>query len=334
MEDINENIKICSFDVGIKHLAYCIINKHGETFKIEKWGNIDLSDEELKCCECSKTAKYQVGGNKTMAYCGTHKNHYKPLDITNTEDDDDILIECNGVKHKCEFSSKVICTKTAKNKFESKYYCTTHLKSMKKKQEKENTLIKITNKSCMKTDLSVLCKRLYEFLDKLSEVLKVDEILIENQPTFINPTMKTMSSLLYGYFILRGIVEKVKTKSTIRTVRFISPSNKLKVSSETDDVIKSEDTKPKIYKLTKELGVTYCKLLIKDDKEMLEHLSKFTKQDDLCDAFLQGYHSLFGKNVINDPKILKEIKDKLVVAKPKTRKTTTKSKIIVQTNTV
>lgn len=321
-----ENIKICSWDVGIKHLAYCIINKQGPKFKIEKWNNIDLSDEEIKCCECSKTAKYQVGGNKKIAYCGKHKSHYKPISNDNDTDDEIII----GSKNKCEFLSKVPCIKLARNNFDGKYYCSPHLKAMKKRKDKDQELVKITTKSCMKKDLSVLCTRLYEMLDKIPEILSVDEILIENQPTFINPTMKTMSSLLYGYFIIRGMVEKSKTKSIIKAVRFISPSNKLKVSSESNDVIKSGESKPEIYKLTKELGVTYCKLLIKDDKIMSDHLDKFTKQDDLCDAFLQGYHVLFGKNVINDPVILKEIKDKLTKVKTKTRKNPTKSKIVVQ----
>ena len=53
---------------------------------------------------------------------------------------------------------------------------------------------------------------MYKQLDAITEMLHVDEILIENQPTLINPTMKTVASLLYGYFVLRGLVEKEKTK--------------------------------------------------------------------------------------------------------------------------
>ena len=59
-----------------------------------------------------------------------------------------------------------------------------------------------------------------------------DEVLIENQPTLKNPTMKTISTLLYSYFVMRGITDK---QGTISNVRFICPSNKLKVNKvETD----------------------------------------------------------------------------------------------------
>ena len=49
----------------------------------------------------------------------------------------------------------------------------------------------------------------------VNQIKFINEILIENQPTLINPTMKTIASLLYGYFVMRGIVEKQKTNSQI-----------------------------------------------------------------------------------------------------------------------
>ena len=35
--------RVCSFDVGIRHLAFCIINR--ETEIIENWENIDLGED-------------------------------------------------------------------------------------------------------------------------------------------------------------------------------------------------------------------------------------------------------------------------------------------------
>lgn len=49
------NRKICSWDVGIKNLAYCIININGSVFNIEKWIVIDLTDQKtIKCCASLK----------------------------------------------------------------------------------------------------------------------------------------------------------------------------------------------------------------------------------------------------------------------------------------
>ena len=67
-------------------------------------------------------------------------------------------------------------------------------------------------------------------LDKIKELMQVDEVLIENQPTLKNPTMKTVSAFLFNYFMLRSIVDKEKTNSKVKTIKFISPSNKLKVN--------------------------------------------------------------------------------------------------------
>ena len=42
-------MKILSFDVGIRNLAFCIINKTDTDFKIEDWGLIDLDDDRKLC---------------------------------------------------------------------------------------------------------------------------------------------------------------------------------------------------------------------------------------------------------------------------------------------
>ena len=41
-------------------------------------------------------------------------------------------------------------------------------------------------------------------------------VLIENQPVLRNPRMKTISETLFNYFLCRGIVDKERTKSTIK----------------------------------------------------------------------------------------------------------------------
>ena len=43
------SVKVLSFDVGIKNLAYCLIEKTDEDFKILKWGIINLVDDRQLC---------------------------------------------------------------------------------------------------------------------------------------------------------------------------------------------------------------------------------------------------------------------------------------------
>ena len=189
-----------------------------------------------------------------------------------------------------------------------------------------------------------LTKTLYIELDKIKDsILNVDEVLIENQPSMINPTMKTISALIYGYFVMAMV--KSDFKCRLKNVKFYAPSNKLKIKAlpvpevkediveekkeeiveeevkkgkkkkKNDDTVgekiktkfkKGEDHK--VYKLTKDTGVKYCKHILKNNVELVKYFDTFKKQDDLADAFLHGYHYLFGKNeqLLSDA-VMKEI---------------------------
>ena len=100
--------------------------------------------------------------------------------------------------------------------------------------------------------------------------------------------MKSISSTIYDYFLIRGIIDKEKTQSKIHTVKYISPSNKLKVDADNTIKTLSKTADNQKYKLTKQLGIQYCKQLIAHDTINLDFLGTQKKKDDLCDAFLQG----------------------------------------------
>ena len=70
----------------------------------------------------------------------------------------------------------------------------------------------------------------------------------------------------------------------------MSANNKLKEMKE-----EGADER-KIYNFTKNMGIKFCKELIKDDIEHLEFINKQKKQDDLCDAFLQAFYYIFCQN--------------------------------------
>jgi len=299
---------IVSWDVGIKNLAYCIIKDNNGKFEILKWDLVDLRDtNELKCCEymkkrknkdlvkCETKAKFSVvSEGKLIGYCGKHKNKYLGLEL--------------GWKDKCFVKEKTdnICFYEGKKKCEKKstyiynsneFYCTSHYKSVVNRIEREHTLKKYKRKGCMSQTVFSLGERLCSKLDEIKELLQVDEVLIENQPTLKNPTMKTVSAFLFNYFIVRGIIDKCRTNSKISNIKFMSPSNKLRVDeNKTMEVMNKNKDPEKKYKLTKDLAIKYTKILIKDMPEKLSHLEKYKKKDDLCDAFLQGYYYIYIKS--------------------------------------
>lgn len=296
---------ILSFDVGIKNLAYCLIEKNDDNFKILKWDIINLVDDIQKCMNvtnksCDQIAKFtitnkmNINEDNIMHVCAKHK-------IKNTPIMQDIKkkVKYNCIIEKCEkIAIKELSIDNKDNKI---CYCEDHVEKYFKQIDKKISIKKIAGTNSNKQPIQNLCEKLFMKLDKEIKFLDADEILIENQPSLRNPTMKTISSFLFSYFVLRGIVDKVKTNSNINFIKFISPSNKLKINKETTNKIinkentkdKEKDTKEKskTYKLTKNLGVKYCVSLISDEDKII--LNKYKKKDDLCDSFLQGFQYLF-----------------------------------------
>jgi hypothetical protein len=307
-----DETKILSWDVGIINLAYCLIKKKGDNFSIEKWGIINLNDEVIKCnaaIRCNKTctsnAKYSLAtSDETKYLCARHRTSYKPEIIEGS------LENITGV---CCYlvNNEIKCTKKAIGSIKSSLYCKSHYGSKLKSMQKE-CLPKKLNQSCNIIPMQTLSVKLQRKLDEIKDFMNVDEVLIENQPSFKNPTMKTISSMLYSYFTIRGIVDVKTTNSTIKNVKFFSPSNKLKVGGDkTKKTLEKGENERHIYEITKTLGKNYCLALIKDDKENLAFVTAQSKKDDLCDSFLQGFYYLFCINGVPEKyaNILKQLNE-------------------------
>lgn len=313
----NENKTILSWDVGIKNLAFCVIEKNIATddFKILKWGVINLNDDQQKCqfelrtgSVCQDAAKYCVyhkdkiqlfKENAISFACSKHKDKMIPEckkiedtfpKVKKTKKTENI--QSNNIYPKCcicENNSTMILTDT------NYCWCDEHYQKKGLSFVKKVASKKISSQTCSKQPIQSLAEKLFEKLDvEFKNFGEISEVLIENQPTLKNPKMKTISSILYSYFIVRGIIDNNLTKSKITEVKFVSPSNKLKVNSKnTNTLLKTEKDKDNsnVYKMTKNLGVKYCKALINsNDNEILD---KVKKKDDMCDAFLQGFQYLF-----------------------------------------
>lgn len=323
---------ILSWDVGIKNLAYCLIEKNDNKFKIKKWDVINLNDNIKPCGfiirgggTCSQEAKILINDNNThniYLYCKSHAEKYKAVFTKDVEKTVCCMGRCKSPAiEKPQDAINLIAFDKPLIAFG---WCKDHIDKGKLKYISSIKKRKISGMNSMKQDLQTMTKKLYDILDKEPDFLKVSKILIENQPTKINMTMKTISVILFSYFVMRGVVEKVKNNSIIDEVKFVSPSNKLKVNKVTTDEILTKSNKPSVnkdkkdetlindakendkyknknnikqkdnkeqYKLTKNLGIKYCKSLI--DANDLAILDSHKKKDDMCDSFLQGFQFLF-----------------------------------------
>jgi hypothetical protein len=201
----------------------------------------------------------------------------------------------------------MVCNKKVKfiNTTNNTELCNIHAKQTYKNIVKDKALksFKIKNSNTLNFDSVKL--KLIEELESRKNLLTASAVVIENQPSFKNPRMKSIANTIYDYYLIRGVVDKNTTKSNITQVKFMSPSNKLKLADDGDtkELIKvkaSDETKS--YKLTKSLGIKYCTEMIKHLPEWTKQFNSNKKKDDLADAFLQGVY--FMTNNLKDSKDL------------------------------
>ena len=295
-------MKVLSWDVGIINLAYCIIEYKEKDWKIIDWGIINLTNrQKYKCIKCGKNAScYTDLDNKEVYYCKKHLP--KDLNPPNFEEAFTEYIPNNSEndtcswqteKSKCKSKSKFICNNINGFEYSNQVFCKTHAKSIYKRIENMYSIKNIKKKSVGVLPIEDLKLKLVKIMDKdHKNFLDVDIVLIENQPSMKNPKMKAISSTIFDYFMIRGIVDKEKTKSKINKVKFMSPSNKLKLADEGDTkkLVKLKGNDAKTYKLTKSLGIKYCSEMIKPYNNWVELFNSHKKKDDLADCFLQGMY--------------------------------------------
>jgi hypothetical protein len=277
---------ILSFDVGIINLAYCLFTKENNKLKILDWNIINLTNREATKCHCGLKASFCQGNDY---FCKVHAKKCEPIKPfeelfkSNTEN------KCTCLVKDVHCGRKSIYNQENNNE----YYCTTHAKAKYKSLQTQHKVKPFKNKAVSTLDFDETRLKLFQKLDEKKELLKADIILIENQPSMKNPTMKSIASGLYDFYMIRGLLDKVP-ESNIKIVKFMSPSNKLKLvdDGQTKQVVvfKSESNDAKAYKLTKELSVNYAKALITGMPNWVTFLNSQKKKDDLADALLQGLY--------------------------------------------
>lgn len=281
-------MSICGFDIGIKNLSFCIIKKEEDKINVIKWELVNIYTSGATCIgklrngtTCGKPAKFSCKSHPEILYCVAHKKQYIEPEVPITIENKQSI--CSYVS-----ASNKTCPKNGNQGIDEKVYCSKHMEQMKKLYIRQNTLTSKHRTSCMHVSLYELGKTMYDMLDKYPEILQVDRVVIENQPSLRNPTMKSIEMILFCYFISKNFSK----------VNFVAPSGKLKINSSlTDKILKSCKTDRTKYVLTKELSIKYCEKLLQTTTQydmLKKQLTDSHKKDDLCDAFLHAYYHLYG----------------------------------------
>jgi len=255
-------IKVLAFDIGIKNLAWCLLDASGAKPTVLGWQNYNLlAGEEAgtkvtkpPCMFCKVAAAfYTAAGQTCLRHCPAGQPPLKDL---------------SGVVQRA--ATLPVLRALAEGKKGTKVSLTAFLAP-----RFSFPIEKVKVKKAVDTDMAILHDSIRTFITaNLATFRQATHICLENQPVLKNPTMKTVQILLYA---------------TLRD--FLQPSPPVKLvhagKKNTGDAAETGDAGYKTRKDAMEAKVTG--LLTQGRVQSADaHLANFkshTKKSDLADAF-------------------------------------------------
>lgn len=249
-------MKLISFDVGLRNLAYCVLEGTNRSdVKILDWGIIDVLAEQSglenpRCFRCTQGATWKHASDGTLA-CSRHKPKQKGGKVTKAS---------LGQKSPAELQAEVdrlglVLPSKRKADVVTALYL----------HARQNTWLR-----CVKTvhtgAVMELAPLIRACLDKRMAVWRgADRVCFENQP---ERKMFAVQAMLHMYFCCNGFA-----------CEGVSAVHKLNNIITVDDRVDS-------YKGRKKTGIVHAEALVPEVWK--QHLLKHPKKDDLADSFLQG----------------------------------------------
>ena len=243
-------MKLVSFDVGLRNLAFCsMVGTNRTNVKIEHWNLIDVLAEDSGlvkpiCFKCKKSACWQeVGGTQlgTSGRGAVTKAFYNKK-----------LVDELWTLFQAQFPG---IPKPKKAEMVERLF-----------DANKTTTWKRVVQNCKAGSVADLAPAIQASLDARKDIWKgADLVVFENQP---DRRMFAVQCMLHMYFVARGF--KVKGVSAIHKL---------------ENTISLQD-KTGTYKGRKKTGIVHASALC--PATWKDYMLKHPKKDDLADSFLQG----------------------------------------------
>lgn len=288
-------MRLLSFDVGIKNMAYCFFDISGEHMSILDWNVVDLMPQNEKNNHKCNAEVIKKGSKKknipdTKHCCNNKAKFFKDTDYFCDRHAKNSKFILPLTKYKTTSLNKMKVDAIKQTLVSFDITPGTNKKNMIEQLNKhfENNMLQQIGKSkhnASNIDLITIGKNIKTEFNKIL-FDNLDCVIIENQISPIANRMKSIQGMLAQYFIMRF--------DTI-CVEFLSSSNKLK------GFAKENDTQDSQYKQHKMDAVFHTKRILENPSfdKWREHVLTHKKIDDLADAFLQGLWYLNKYNIIN-----------------------------------
>lgn len=306
-------MKLISFDIGIKNMAYCILSiSQNKELIIEDWNilnlkdSVETTDTQTHICSCINKPKNKKDvpkkcGNKAkykknnIYYCEKHSKQNTEFIIPSKQHAITYLR-----KQKIDELINIIITNKIIDDVES-------LRKIKKPeiitkindyfQQKSYELISVSQPlSSNDIDLIQIGRNMNCLLDKVERIENITHVIIENQISTIASRMKTIQGMLAQYFIMKHNTANITFVSSINKLKQF---NHLNLVNETNKQTMTKNTTNK-YKEHKLDGIYYCNKILSNNESISTwaHALNTKKKDDYADSFLQGIWFLNHNNIL------------------------------------
>ena len=305
-------MKLISFDVGIKNMAYCIFDISGQ-LSITAWNVLNLLEEEpvTETCSqtipgktkkvlpkpCTKLGKYKKNG---QFYCEKHAKG--STFIIPTKKNSMVSLKKLKVDELIKLGNSLFLFMDVANMPKLKKDILDKLGEFYEKNSFE-TIIKKKTKNASEIDLITIGKNMKDLLNATENIDEITHVVIENQISPIANRMKTIQGMLAQYFIMKNSdihIDFVSSANKLSQFRTKEKEKTVVNTLEKDKPLENTLITNPDYKQHKKDGLFYCNQIIDNNQSITgwKESLNIKKADDLADCFLQGIWYLKTRNII------------------------------------